>query len=1284
MQTIQRAMRQYVIALLGAILYLPVSSAAPTDAAAAHAAAGLAERRLKPPKLPRDAEDQPGAAERFFLSKRLAPGMAEYPMERLLRAQVDAARLPLYSTAANGFVAAPEGSLAAQSLTWTSLGPGNVGGRTRAFRFAPGSSTTIYAGGVAGGVWKTTNAGTSWTALGDAMANMAVTSILVDPSNSNVLYAGTGEGFFNFDGVRGAGIFKSTDGGTTWTQLSATNTSNFNYVNDLAFKPDNSAIIYAATRTGLFRSTNSGSSWTQLINAANSLGCMKVVYRSDVDTAIAGCGTFNPTASSNGIWRSTNASAASPTWTHVVGPTGSGATQILANMGRTSLAIAPSSQGTVYALIACSPSAANQCGSSNAFEDGLLAVYKSTDGGATWSAAYSSTFNGGVLADLLLTNPEAQLCEGLSGFNQGWYDNTIAVDPTNANRVFASGIEAFRSDDGGTTWGTIAYWWLSGNSHYAHADHHGIVFHPNYNGIGEKRIYDVSDGGIFVSTDAATATKATSATNVCPDFTSQLLGGTWASLNNGYGVTQFYHGTVYPSGTQYFAGAQDNGTQRGADGSPNGWTSIHGGDGGWTAIDKNTSGSGTVLYAEFTGISIQKSTNNGSSFSDAISGIANTGCGLFINPFQMDPNSTQRLFTSSNVLWRTSNAASTWAQASAAISGSSCTSTDNGERFSNYAIAPGNSNLLIAGTNLGHICRLTNAASSTSSSTLQNCTQPAGAGTYVSAIAFDPNSATTAYATISTFGATHVWKSTNSGQTWTSIAGSGANALPDSPAHTVAVSPFDSNTIYVGTEIGVFVTSDGGTNWARENTGFANVITDHLVFSPTGATGQTLYAFTHGRGVFRAPVSGGPVASTTTLAATPDPSLSGQSVTLTATVTGTQATPTGTVNFLDGANALASNVALNGSGIATFATTTLSVGSHTLSASYSGSATYRASSDSEAQTVNKASTATTIGSDTPDPSVVGQTVAVGVSVAIVAPGAGTPSGTVTVTGTHSNGNCTITLPATSCNLTFIAAGSQTINATYNGDANFSSSSAGSVSHTVNKAGTTLSIADSPDPSLVGANVTITRTLNVTAPGAGTPTGTISITGTDTSGCTITLPATTCQLTFSSDGAQTLDASYSGDANFAASTATQIAHTVTPTVDLSISKTDNATTAVSAGAVTYTIIVTNAGPSTATSATLSDAAPGLSAVSWTCTPTPPAACPHASGSGAIGEILTLAAGRTLTYQLTGTVTGASGGTLTNTAQIAAAGGTTDVDPADNSATDVDAIISDEIFGNGFEP
>ena len=1149
-------------------------------------------RRLPP--APIDADDSPQEAQSYFLSKRLAPGMTGYPTERLLQAQRDALKLPLYSTPAHNFVSAPEGSLAAEALTWTALGPGNVGGRTRAFKFVPGSSTTIYAAGVAGGVWKSTNTGGSWSALGDAMANMAVTALLIDPSNTMVIYAGTGEGYFNSDRVQGAGIFKSIDGGVTWSQLSATNNSNFSFINDLVFDPGNSAIIYAATGNGLYRSIDSGTSWTQMINASNSNGCMKVVYRSDVDTAIASCGTFAPTATSNGIWQSTNASVASPTWTHVVGPTGSGATQTLANMGRISLAIAPSNQLIVYALIACRAATVNACGTNNAYNDGLLAVYQSTDGGATWSSKYTSTLSTTSVAnaDLLLTNPifaRFVPCFGSgsnSFLNQGWYDNVIAVDPLDSARVWVGGIDLWRSDDSGATWGVASYWWVTPGTdpEYVHADQHGIVFDPGFNGTTNAIVYATDDGGLWKSVDARAAVGTngtnTSANSLCDNTVPAIA---WTNLNNGYGVTQYYHGTVYPSGTQYFAGAQDNGTTRGTDGSPNAWTTILGGDGGWTAIDKNTSGSGTVLYAENTRISVSKSANNGGSFANAITGISGATCGLFINPFQMDPNNTQELFTSSNVLWRTSNAAVSWTQASAAVLGAAC----GGETFSNYAIAPGNSDLLVAGTNQGHICRLVNATSSTSATSVQDCTQPAGSFTFVSEIAFDPNNATKVYAAVSTFGVGHVWKSVNFGQTWTNISGSGGNALPDSPTHTVAVSPLDPNTIYAGTEIGVFVTTDGGTNWARENTGFANVITDHLVFSPTGGTGQTLYAFTHGRGVFRASVSGGLPASATVLGSAPGPSVFGQAVTLTATVSGGSGTPTGTADFYEGVSPLATGVALNGSGVATFITSTLSVGTHNFTAQYSGSGTYNAS-------------------------------------------------------------------------------------------------AGNHSQTVNKAATTLSIADSPDPTLVGANVTITPTLNVTAPGAGTPTGTITVTGSNTTGCTITLPATSCPLSFSASGAQTIDASYGGDANFAASSATQIGHTVTPTVDLSISNSDNSPDAKLATQVTYTIVVSNAGPSTATGATVAVAIPaGLSNAAWTCTPTPPAACPHASGSGAISETVTLASGQTLTYQFKGTVTGSVGAMLTTTATIAAPLGTTDTSLANNTAVDIDDII-DEIFKGTFDP
>src|SRR5262249_4489000 len=121
--------------------------------------------------------------------------------------------------------------------TWTALGPTNISGRTRAIIFDPafGSNSTMYAGAVAGGVWKSTDAGASWTAIGDALANLVVNSLAMSPTDSTLMLAGTGEGVYNGDALRGAGIFKTTDSGSTWAQLSATNTSNFYYVNRIAF-----------------------------------------------------------------------------------------------------------------------------------------------------------------------------------------------------------------------------------------------------------------------------------------------------------------------------------------------------------------------------------------------------------------------------------------------------------------------------------------------------------------------------------------------------------------------------------------------------------------------------------------------------------------------------------------------------------------------------------------------------------------------------------------------------------------------------------------------------------------------------------------------------------------------------------------------------------------------------------------------------------------------------------------------------------------------------------------
>jgi len=154
---------------------------------------------------------------------------------------------------------------------WTFLGPGNIGGRTDALLIDPNDTNTMYAGAVSGGVWKTTNGGVSWTAAGDAMANLAVNSLAFDPTNTRVIYAGTGEGYFRevVRGtslpIRGNGIFVSIDAGSNWQQLPSTNNSDFDYVNDLVVSTHDPHRIYAATRSGVWRSTDSGATWSVVV-----------------------------------------------------------------------------------------------------------------------------------------------------------------------------------------------------------------------------------------------------------------------------------------------------------------------------------------------------------------------------------------------------------------------------------------------------------------------------------------------------------------------------------------------------------------------------------------------------------------------------------------------------------------------------------------------------------------------------------------------------------------------------------------------------------------------------------------------------------------------------------------------------------------------------------------------------------------------------------------------------------------------------------------------------------
>jgi len=765
------------------------------------------------PEANRNPGDAQEAAARFYLQKRLPEGEREIPVERYLEAREQARRAPRYSTAQSRFLSQAEAE-ADSAATWTELGPGNIGGRTRALIIHPTNHDTMYAAAAAGGVWKTTDGGASWRPLADLVANLAVNALAMDRSDPNVLYAGTGEGFFNFDAIRGAGIFKTVDGGATWTRLASAATADFHYVNDIVVSPTDGRRVYAATRTGVWRSIDSGASWTRTLDPAVTGGCLDLVIRSDqtTDYLFASCGTFAQAK----VYRNTDASSAGA-WTEVLNDPG---------MGRTSLALAPSNQNIIYAASA-NPATSNQ--------PGLHAIFRSTASGDpnTWTAQVRKTDANKLNTVLFTWTRDAFFSNcGLGPdrfFNTGWYANSMAVDPIDANRVWVGGVELFRSDDGGANWGLASYSWIDANApQYAHTHHHAIVFHPQYNGASNKTMFVAGDGGIYKTSDALAAT-ATGTTAPCDPSNSATQ---WTSLNHGYAATQFYHGSPYPDGTRYLAGASGHGFLRGSDGDGvNGWRQMLSRDGGFVVIDPANP---NVIYAATSGSFIRKSVDGGQTFAPAYHGISDPGF-VYIAPLVVDPSDGSRLWTGGRALWLSVNGAARWSQASPALQQGSVTA---------IAVAPDDSNLVLAGTNAGVIIRNANALSGSGQWT--SATLRAG---YVSWLAFDPVDHNVVYATYSTFGGGHVWRSADGGATWSGIDGAGAGALPDVPVHSIVVDPQNRSRLFIGTDVGIFVTTDGGVTWAVES-GTPNVVTEALALN-AGSNATQLYAFTYGRGAWR-------------------------------------------------------------------------------------------------------------------------------------------------------------------------------------------------------------------------------------------------------------------------------------------------------------------------------------------------------------------------------------------------------------------------------------------------
>ena len=370
-------------------------------------------------------------------------------------------------------------ALRTNALTWTERGPnsdvtgpsnGNsrgpgstaiTSGRIRAILvdLADATNKTVWVGGVDGGIWKTNDVTVSpatWTPVNDFLGNLAVSSICQDPTNTNIMYFGTGEKSFNADAVRGGGIWKSTDHGVTWNLLPST--TNFWNVSKLAC--DAAGNVYAATvssGSGLQRSTDGGLTWTNITptGLATRISEMKISSTGRMHIV---CGYFN-TASASAGYRYTNtpATVTSATWT-------SATTSFTPVQYNVEIATCGN---TLYAL-----------NSDASFQ--TPQIYKSIDGGANWAVTTTSPPATG-----------ASSTDISSG--QGWYCLAIGVDPANANNVVVGGLNTYRSINGGTSWTQVARW-VGTTMNYVHADQHFIT----WNGA---QVLLSSDGGLFYSSN---------------------------------------------------------------------------------------------------------------------------------------------------------------------------------------------------------------------------------------------------------------------------------------------------------------------------------------------------------------------------------------------------------------------------------------------------------------------------------------------------------------------------------------------------------------------------------------------------------------------------------------------------------------------------------------------------------------------------------------------------------------------------------------------------------------
>lgn len=331
-------------------------------------------------------------------------------------------------------------------VTWTWLGPGNIGGRLRAVLIHPTNPARMWLGSAGGGVWRSDDAGQSWQPMNGLLTMLGCGCMLLDPADPEHLWFGSGEGFFDAEAgsnntaiLRGAGLFESFDAGATWTRVPATATPDWYFVNRLAVSPQDANVLLAATGSGIWRSTDRGQTW----NRRTTARALDVDFHpADGSRAVAGQADGRALRSTDG----------GLSWSGV---------QVAASATRVELAYARSSPQTIYATV--SDTAWN------------IHVWRSTDGGQSFTQRSSSAVG-----------------------TYSLYNNVLWVDPTNANNLVYGGVQLYVSTDGGQT--------RTQSTTGAHPDYHVVVEHPGFNGGTNRRVYTGDDGGLHTRANWQTGT----------------------------------------------------------------------------------------------------------------------------------------------------------------------------------------------------------------------------------------------------------------------------------------------------------------------------------------------------------------------------------------------------------------------------------------------------------------------------------------------------------------------------------------------------------------------------------------------------------------------------------------------------------------------------------------------------------------------------------------------------------------------------------------------------------